>query len=76
MSRNAEIARKIRDAIFAQAEADGRVMHGDSMDRVIEGVLNAYAPPLVVRLAKADALVQEMRSFIDCQDEPVIYALE
>lgn len=35
------IARKIRDAIFAQADEDGRVMHGDAMDRVIERVLAA-----------------------------------
>ena len=41
---NAEIAKKIRQAIFDQAEADGRVMHGDSMDAVIEKVLAAERP--------------------------------
>ncbi len=35
----AELARKIRDAIFDRAEADGRVMHGDVMDRLIEDIL-------------------------------------
>lgn len=33
------LARKIKDAIFDRAEADGRVMHGDSVVDVIKGVL-------------------------------------
>lgn len=44
---NAEIAKKIREAIFDQAEEDGRVMHGDAMDAVIEKALNAHAPKTV-----------------------------
>jgi len=38
MDRDA-LARKIKDAIFDLAEADGRVMHGDSVVDVIKGVL-------------------------------------
>lgn len=38
MDRDA-LARKIKDAIFDRAEADGRVMHGDSVVDVIKGVL-------------------------------------
>lgn len=41
---NAELAKKIREAIFDQAEQDGRVMHGDSVDAVIERVLAAERP--------------------------------
>ena len=37
------IARKIREAIFDQAEQDGRVLHGDSIDATIERVLAAVA---------------------------------
>lgn len=36
-----ELARKIREAIFDRAEQAGRVMHGDAIDSVIEGVLKA-----------------------------------
>lgn len=38
MDRKA-VAKEIRKAIFDQAEEDGRVMHGDAMDRIIEQVL-------------------------------------
>jgi len=38
MDRDA-LARKIKNAIFDRAEADGRVMHGDSVVDVIKGVL-------------------------------------
>ena len=37
------VARKIREAIFDQAEQDGRVLHGDSIDATIERVLAAVA---------------------------------
>lgn len=40
MDRKA-LARKIRDAIFERADQDGRVMHGDSLDTVIEQILAA-----------------------------------
>lgn len=41
------LARKIREAIFDQAEQDGRVMHADAMDAVIEGILaKAAIPPM------------------------------
>ncbi len=49
MDRKA-VARQIRDAIFDQAEADGRVMHGDKMDEIIEKVLALHdSAPLVAR---------------------------
>lgn len=35
-----DLAEKIRRRIFDQAEADGRVMHADSMDSVIAEVLD------------------------------------
>lgn len=41
---HAAIARKVRDVIFDQAEQDGRVMHGESMDRVIAEVLAKEIP--------------------------------
>lgn len=41
---HADLAKKIREAIFDQAEEDGRVMHGDAMDAVIEKALNAHVP--------------------------------
>lgn len=41
---NAELAKKIREAIFDQAEQDGRVMHADSMDTIIEKILTAERP--------------------------------
>lgn len=44
MDRDA-LARKIRDAIFDRAEADGRVMHGDSVVDVIKGVLAMEMAP-------------------------------
>ena len=40
----AEIAKKIRVRIFEQASEDGRVMHSESMDRVIAEVLRAVMP--------------------------------
>lgn len=48
MDRKA-VARQIRDAIFDQAEADGRVMHGDKMDEIIEKVLALHDSPAPVR---------------------------
>ncbi len=44
---NADLAKKIREAIFNQADEDGRVLHGDSMDRVIEKALSAHMPKTV-----------------------------
>ena len=48
MDRKA-VARQIRDAIFDQAEADGRVMHGDKMDEIIEKVLALHDSPAPAR---------------------------
>jgi len=48
MDRKA-VAKQIREAIFDQAEADGRVMHGDAMDEVIEKVLALHDSPAPVR---------------------------
>lgn len=57
------LARKIREAIFDQAEIDGRVLHGDTIDATIERVLAAAAfdakpeyqpivhPPTIKRVA-------------------------
>ena len=48
MDRKA-VARQIREAIFDQAEIDGRVMHGDKMDEIIEKVLALHDSPAPAR---------------------------
>lgn len=53
MDRDA-LARKIKDAIFDRAEADGRVMHGDSVVDVIKGVLAMEMVEHREATAKAD----------------------
>lgn len=81
MTTNAELARKIRDAIFDKAEQDGRVMHGDAMDTVIERVLaaerpvqsNPYSYGFYVTAAPSP---WPPKPSIDCQGEPVIWGME
>ena len=41
---HAAVARKIRQAIFDEAEANGRVMSASRTDEVIEGILKEEAP--------------------------------
>ena len=48
MDRKA-VAKQIREAIFDQAEIDGRVMHASSMDEIIEKVLALHDSPAPVR---------------------------
>lgn len=41
---HAAVAKRIRAAIFDKAEEEGRVMHADSVDSVIETILRDVAP--------------------------------
>lgn len=42
------LAKKIREAIFDQAETDGRAMHADSVEAIIDDILaKAAMPPLM-----------------------------
>lgn len=41
---HAEVAKRIVRKIFDQAEADGRVMHRDRMDKLVEDVLREAEP--------------------------------
>lgn len=58
---HADLAKKIREAIFDQAEEDGRVMHGDAMDAVIEKALNTHSPQPAYPSYAYGACVVEVR---------------
>lgn len=58
-----ELARKIIDAIFDDAEAEGRVLHRDRITGIAEKILMAWepVPPLMVGHANKDGTISLYR---------------